>query len=77
MTSITFLAGDYLPPRLHLQYHSHIHNLKQSRLEKNNDEADFYNMRAFEEDESEDCRVGKAFPHVITWRSNIYQHLWL
>lgn len=70
-------AEDYLPTGSHLQRCSPIHYHKQSRLEKNSNEADLLNMG---------CiwggwiwrfpYVGKAFHHIVTCRSNTYQNLW-
>lgn len=57
MTSTTVLQETTLDTRSDLQYYFPIYYYKQARLEKISNEADFLNVKAFEEDESEDSQI--------------------
>lgn len=57
MTSTTVLQETTLDTRSDLQYYFPIYYHKQARLEKISNEADFLNVKAFEEDESEDSQI--------------------
>lgn len=57
MTSVTVLQETTLDTGSDLQYYFPIYYHKQARLEKISNEADFLNVKAFEEDESEDSQI--------------------